>query len=160
MVVDTLGKMEVVSNMVEEGETILSMPQGMMGKIIGKAGSMIREMRETSGASIEVTEADSKCTVTIRGGKDQRDKAVKMMGDLNNNNQNGFRSKDVRSARDRSVSPEVAVMTYKTDPPPAWGSVQYGAAVEVVETEEEKKGALIDWDNLNANREEMERQRW
>ena len=141
--VDTLGKMEVVGNMVEEGETILGMPQGMMGKIIGKAGSMIREMRETSGASIEVTEADFKCTVTIRGGKDQRDKAVKMIGDLNNNNQNGFRSKDVRSARDRSVSPEVAVMTYKTDPPPAWGSVQYGSAVEVVETEEEKKGALI-----------------
>ena len=32
--------------------------------------------------------------------------------------------------------------------------------MEAAETETEKQGALIDWDNLNANREEMERQRW
>merc|ERR1719341_2732733 len=133
-----------------------------MGKIIGKAGSVIREMRETSGASIEVKEADTSCSVIIRGGKEQRDKAVKMVGDLNNNQSGLFLSKDMREAvpGEKSSPPQVTPITYKTEAPPAWGSVQYGSAVEAVETEEEKKGALIDWDNLNANREEMERQRW
>ena len=151
-------------NKSDAGEIVLSVPQSMKGKIIGKAGSVIREMRETSGASIEVKETETNCSVIIRGGKEQRDKAVKMVGDLNNNNQAGlFLSKDMREAGtggERSSPPQVTPITYKTEAPPAWGSIQYGSAVEAAETETEKQGALIDWDNLNANREEMERQRW
>ena len=149
-------------NKSEAGEIVLSVPQRMMRKLIGKAGSVIREMRENSGASIEVKETGTNCSVIIRGGKEQRDKAVKMVGDLNNNSQAGmFLSKDLRGVSGEKTSPpQVTPITYKTEAPPAWGSIQYGSAVEAAETENEKQGALIDWDNLNANREEMERQRW
>jgi len=47
---------------------------------------------------------------------------------------------------------------------PAWGSVQYGERVEdqFVEAEPSKptSSGVIDWDSLNANREENERKRW
>ena len=114
-------------NKSEAGEIVLSVPQSMMGKIIGKAGFVIREMRENSGASIEVKETDTSCSVIIRGGKEQRDKAVKMVGDLNNNSQAGlFLSKDMREAdtSERSSSPQVTPITFKTEAPTAWGSVR------------------------------------
>jgi len=142
----------------EEGETVLSMPLSMMGKIIGKAGAVIKDMKETSGARIEVTEVDNKCSVIIKGEKEQRDKAVKLIGELNST-PSIFLSKDLRQPQNKAETNEVSVISYKTEAPAAWGTVQYGSAVEVEETEAEK-GACIDWDHLNANREEMERQRW
>merc|ERR1719500_167058 len=70
-----------------------------------------------------------------------------------------FLSKDLRQPQLPEVTAAPAVISYKTEAPPAWGTIEYGSALEVEETEAEK-GAVIDWDNLNANREEMERQRW
>merc|ERR1719500_610104 len=69
-----------------------------------------------------------------------------------------FLSKDLRQPQQPEVRAAPAVISYKTEAPPAWGTIEYGSALEVEETEAEK-GACIDWDNLNANREEMERQR-
>ena len=72
----------------------------------GKAGSMIREIQETSGAMIEVAEEDAQCTVNIKGGKGQRDKAIRMVGDLNNNQQSGFpRASQVAGVHLRDTSP-------------------------------------------------------
>ena len=56
-------------NKSEAGEIVLSVPQSMMRKLIGKAGSVIREMRENSGASIEVKETGTNCSVIIREGR-------------------------------------------------------------------------------------------
>merc|ERR1719500_2176672 len=70
-----------------------------------------------------------------------------------------FLSKDLRQPQQPEVRAAPPVISYKTEAPPAWGTIEYGSALEVEETEAEK-GAVIDWDNLNANREEMERQRW
>ena len=84
-----------------DDEIILNIPKRMVGKIIGKGGSMIREIRDTSGAKVDIKEEnqDDQCNVIICGTKEQRDKAIKMVGDLNNNQQNGFRSKDIRLHR-------------------------------------------------------------
>ena len=67
---------------------------------------------------IEVAEEDAQCTVTINGGKGQRDKAIRMVGDLNNNQQSGYLSRDLRQPRpERSSSPDISpYMTLVTNP--------------------------------------------
>jgi len=140
------------------GEIVLNVPLELMGKIIGKAGSVVKSMRESSGADIQVSEVDEKCSVVIKGSKEARDKAVKLIGELNSTKE-VFLSKDLRQPQEKSDVKSSNVITYKTEAPPAWGTIEYGSAMDVEQTEDEK-GACIDWDNLNANREEMERQRW
>jgi len=143
---------------VEKGETVLNVGLEMMGKIIGKAGSVIQGMRDGSGADIQVSEVDGKCSVVIKGSKEQRDKATKLVGELSSS-RDIFLSKDLRQPQETNDKRSSLVISYKTEAPPAWGTIEYGSAMEAEEIEAEK-GACIDWDNLNANREELERQRW
>jgi len=140
------------------GEIVLNVPLELMGKIIGKAGSVVKSMRESSGADIQVSEVDEKCSVVIKGNKEARDKTVKLIGELNSTKE-VFLSKDLRQPQEKTDMKSSNVITYKTEAPQAWGTIEYGSAMDVEQTEDEK-GACIDWDNLNANREEMERQRW
>jgi len=150
---------EVKDHNLDQGETVLNMPRSMMGKIIGKGGSEIKRLKEVSEAHITVTEEDSSCKVTIKGSKGQREKAVKLIGELNKDTSDAFNSNDMRYPQSKqSNSMPAPVISFKTETPPAWGTVQYGSAVD--NAIEEKSGPTIDWDNLNANREEMERKRW
>jgi len=121
----------------------LTFPKSLMGSLIGKGGTKVKEMREESGASIEVTADDVKgeCIVKISGDRVQTDKAKKIVEDINNNN-------NVNSLLNGAI-PGI----------PAWGNSKFGSVVEE-KNEKEKPTGGIDWDNLNANREENERKRW
>ena len=71
-----------------EGEDVskLRLQGDVMGRIIGKKGATIKEIREKSGATVEVdevvTESGAKsCEVTIRGGAEERERAAELVND-------------------------------------------------------------------------------
>ena len=70
-----------------EGEDVSILQLGdVMGRIIGKKGATIKEIREKSGATVDVedvvAESGAKsCEVTIRGGPEQREKAEELVND-------------------------------------------------------------------------------
>ena len=108
------------SNIEASLVTTLKFPKSVMGMLIGKGGSKVKEMREDSGASIEVTAEDAKgeCIVKISGNRAQTDKAKKIVEDINNNVTSS--SNGLCSSSSSSAIPGI----------PAWGSSNYGALVE------------------------------
>ena len=104
----------------------LTFPKSLMGSLIGKGGTKVKEMREESGASIEVTADDVKgeCIVKISGDRVQTDKAKKIVEDINNNNNNKVTSPL------NSAIPGI----------PAWGSSKYGSVVEEEKEKEKTTG--------------------
>ena len=98
--------------------TTLKFPKSLMGLFIGGGGTKVKEMREESGASIEVTADDVKgeCIVKISGNRAQTDKAKKIVEDINNN----------VTSTSNGAMPSI----------PAWGSSSFGSVVE--EEKEEK----------------------
>ena len=86
----------------------LEFPKSAMGLLIGKGGAKVKEIREESGANVDISadDAQNKCIVKISGLKLQTDKAKKIVEDLNNN---------VGGNNSFSV--------------PSWGSSQFGAPV-------------------------------
>merc|ERR1719153_1639603 len=100
-------------------EIVLNVPLDLKGKIIGKAGSVVKSMREASGADIQVAEVDGKCSVVIKGSKEARGKAVKLVGELNSTKE-VFLSKDLRQPQEKNDGKSSNVITYKTEAPPAW----------------------------------------
>ena len=92
---------------------VLKYPKSLMGKLIGKGGSKIKELREASGAGIDLSEEGEEVVVKIRGKSSQKDKAKELVESVTcaeEESNNGFGV-------------------------PAWGSVTYGVQV----TEESQK---------------------
>merc|ERR1711879_666234 len=80
----------------DERTETLEFPRRMMGKVIGKQGATIKDIRAQTGANIQSKEiGDDKCEFTVRGSFDQVDEAKKMILDIveddsrSNNNRNG-----------------------------------------------------------------------
>ena len=108
------------------------------------------------------------CSVTILGGEEARARAVRLVneaagrGGTTSPGAPAARSflrltplpRDLREPRLRSPSPPPYV-------PRPWGA-EFNRFGDVAEMEEETGmvGGVIDWDNLNNNREENERKRW
>ena len=80
-----------------------------MGKLVGKGGSKIKELREASGAGIDLSEEGEEVVVKIRGTSSQRDKAKELVEALTS-----------ASEESKGTFPGV----------PAWGSIAYGVRVE------------------------------
>ena len=91
---------------VTSSTLVLKFPKSLMGKLVGKGGSKIKELREASGAGIDLSEEGEEVVVKIRGTSSQRDKAKELVEALT-------------SASEESK-----------DAVPAWGSVAYGDRVE------------------------------
>ena len=89
--------------------SVMKFPKSLMGKLVGKAGAKIKEMRECSGAGIDLSEEGEEVVVKIRGTSSQRDKAKELVEALT-----------CVKEEPASVIPGV----------PAWGSVTYGVQVE------------------------------
>ena len=100
--VEKLGVSAVTSSTL-----VLKFPKSLMGKLVGKGGSKIKELREASGAGIDLSEEGQEVVVKIRGTSSQRDKAKELM-------------EAVTSEESKDTFPGV----------PAWGSVAYGVRVE------------------------------
>ena len=102
--VEKLGVSAVTSSTL-----VLKFPKSLMGKLVGKGGSRIKELREASGAGIDLSEEGEEVVVKIRGTSSQRDKAKELV-------------EAVTSASEESKDTFPGV--------PAWGSVAYGDRVE------------------------------
>ena len=94
---------------VTSSTLVLKFPKSLMGKLVGKGGSRIKELREASGAGIDLSEEGEEVIVKIRGTSSQRDKAKELV-------------EAVTSASEESKDTFPGV--------PAWGSVAYGDRVE------------------------------
>ena len=94
---------------VSSSALVLKFPKSLMGKLVGKGGSRIKELREASGAGIDLSEEGEEVIVKIRGTSSQRDKAKELV-------------EAVTSASEESKDTFPGV--------PAWGSVAYGDRVE------------------------------
>lgn len=61
----------------------LRLPRAMMGRVIGKAGSIIKDIRERSGARIDIEDRDDeKCELRITGNPDSVNWAKAMILDI------------------------------------------------------------------------------
>merc|ERR1719201_3015180 len=61
----------------------LRLPRTMMGRVIGKAGSIIKDIRERSGARIDIEDRDDeKCELRITGNPDSVNWAKAMILDI------------------------------------------------------------------------------
>ena len=94
---------------VSSVSAVLKYPTSMMGRLVGKGGSKIRELREASGAGIDVSEEGEECVVKIRGNQVQTDQARKLVD-------------AVTGGQERTATDLPGV--------PVWGSVTFGAPVE------------------------------
>ena len=127
--------------------TTLTFPKSMKGALIGKQGAKIKEMRDSSGATIDIedgTEA-GQCMVKIRGLQSERDKAKKLVEEVVS------MSDAASKGQFDDVDEDLKI--------PRWGNVDYGKPV-VEEEPTTEAFTPIDWEALNANREENERLMW
>jgi ATP-dependent RNA helicase DDX43 len=103
----------------------------------------------------QVEELGEQCEVTIRGGARERERAANLVKDAVGGG-SSFGGRDLREPRLRSPSPE----PYVAKP---WGA-EFNKFGEVADEDEAGsdllKHGVIDWDNLNNNREENEKKRW
>ena len=101
---DKIGVSAVASSVL-----VLKFPKSLMGKLVGKAGAKIKELREASGAGIDLSEEGEEVVVKIRGTSSQRDKAKELV-------------ESVTCVKEEPINFIPGV--------PAWGSVTYGVQVE------------------------------
>ena len=94
---------------------ILKYPKSLMGKLVGTGGSKIKELREASGAGIDLSEEGGEVVVKIRGTSSQKDKAKELV-------------ESVTSAEEEST------IGFGV---PAWGSLTYGVQVKEESTNSE-----------------------
>ena len=94
---------------------VLKYPKSLMGKLVGKGGSKIKELREASGAGIDLSEEGGEVVVKIRGTSSQKDKAKELV-------------ESVTSAEEEST------IGFGV---PAWGSLTYGVQVKEESTNSE-----------------------
>ena len=94
---------------------VLKYPKSLMGKLVGTGGSKIKELREASGAGIDLSEEGDEVVVKIRGTSSQKDKAKELV-------------ESVTSAEEEST------IGFGV---PAWGSLTYGVQVKEESTNSE-----------------------
>ena len=94
---------------------VLKYPKSLMGKLVGTGGSKIKELREASGAGIDLSEEGDDVVVKIRGTSSQKDKAKELVD-------------SVTSAEEEST------IGFGV---PAWGSLTYGVQVKEESTNSE-----------------------
>ena len=88
---------------------VLKFSKSLKGKLVGKGGSKIKELREVSGAGIDLSEEGEEVVVTIRGTGSQVEKAKELVESLT-------------SIKEEAINGCPGI--------PVWGSVKYGGPVE------------------------------
>ncbi|KAL4236271.1 putative ATP-dependent RNA helicase ddx43 [Mactra antiquata] len=86
----------------------MQVPSNIVGKIIGKGGSKIRELQEESGARIHVKrDSDNygETTVELVGSEETKNKAKQLINDLINDSNSGFSGRNSSSSSSAPSEP-------------------------------------------------------
>ncbi|XP_050982743.1 probable ATP-dependent RNA helicase DDX43 isoform X1 [Labeo rohita] len=125
----------------------LSVENSLVGRIIGRGGAKIRELEESSGASIKINNGADDAEVLIFGSRDAQFKAKDMIEDLVHGN-------SVRGSGFGNVqSPGNGNAGYHNDS--CWSAAAVRAAAAAVPAP-----VPIDWTALRENRDKYEAMKW
>ncbi|CAL1577940.1 unnamed protein product [Knipowitschia caucasica] len=119
--------------------------QGLVGRVIGRGGSKIRELEETSGARIKINKGESEGEVSIFGTPSAQQKAKEMIEELVSNGQTYIRNgNDYGGGGSRGGEGGGSV----------WSNSQVeSAGVAPVEPQ-------IDWNSIRENKDKFEELKW
>lgn len=120
----------------------LNVESSLVGRIIGRGGAKIKELEESSGASIKITRGEHEAEVLIFGSGDAQLKAKGMIEDLVHGNMGGFGYRNGNSNEG-----------YRNDS--CWSASAVRAAAAAAPAP-----APIDWTSLRENRDKYEAMKW
>lgn len=113
---------------------------GLVGRIIGRGGSKIRELEESSGSRIKVNKGDYECEVSIFGTPSAQQKAKEMIEELVSDGNSRIRNGNDYGGGDGDRS--------------VWSSSQVKAA-QVAPARQQ-----IDWNSIRENKDKYEQLKW
>uniref|UniRef100_A0A2M4AJZ0 RNA helicase n=2 Tax=Anopheles triannulatus TaxID=58253 RepID=A0A2M4AJZ0_9DIPT len=150
----------------------IPIPSNMVARVIGRGGATVRQMREESGAKIDVDSANGQGTVRISGSASEVEAARKAIDDLLNSSSYGSDNGGQRYGqggnsrfRDshRSDSPRGGGWSQPSREYERSSSSSYsthGGGSYNNATEADDKFEIIDWNALNKASDEASRERW
>ncbi|ETN62089.1 DEAD box ATP-dependent RNA helicase [Anopheles darlingi] len=149
----------------------IPIPGNMVAKVIGRGGSTVRQMREESGARIDVENADGQGTVRISGGAREVEAARKALDDLLNSSSYGSESGGQRhgqggnsryrdSHRSDSSRGGWSQPSREYERSSSSSYSRHGTTTYSNNTEDDDKFEIIDWNALNKASDEASRERW
>uniref|UniRef100_A0A673J4Y7 RNA helicase n=1 Tax=Sinocyclocheilus rhinocerous TaxID=307959 RepID=A0A673J4Y7_9TELE len=123
--------------------TTLNVENSLVGRIIGRGGAKIRELEESSGASIKINRGAHEAEVLVFGSRDAQLKAKDMIEDLVHGN----------SVRGPGCGNGNSSAGYQNDS--CWPAAAVRAVAAAAPT-----AAPIDWTALRENRDKYEAMKW
>nr|AAI54807.1 Zgc:174910 protein [Danio rerio] len=126
----------------DSSSVTLNVENSLVGRIIGRGGAKIRELQESSGASIKITRGAHEAEVLICGSCDAQHKAKDMIEDLVHENMGGSGYRNENSSQG-----------YQNNSCWSASAVKAAAAAAPAPTP-------IDWTSLRENRDKYEAMKW
>uniref|UniRef100_A0A671KYY0 RNA helicase n=1 Tax=Sinocyclocheilus anshuiensis TaxID=1608454 RepID=A0A671KYY0_9TELE len=123
--------------------TTLNVENSLVGRIIGRGGAKIRELEESSGASIKINRGAHEAEVLVFGSRDAQLKAKDMIEDLVHGN----------SVRGPGCGNGNSNAGYQNDS--CWPAAAVRAVAAAAQT-----AVPIDWTALRENRDKYEAMKW